>query len=139
MSVCLDAFALLAWLQNESGAGDVEGYLSRAEEEEEFSCYLSTINLGEVFYRLVRLLDFRDAEVFWEDVRRGFVPVSLVEPTRNRVREAARLKGQYPIAFADAFAAQTAREKRVPLVTGDPELKVLESEGVVSLFWLATS
>ena len=51
MSVCLDAIALLAWLQDELGAGDVENYLSRAEKEEEFSCYLSTINLGEVFYR----------------------------------------------------------------------------------------
>ena len=139
MSVCLDAIALLAWLQDELGAGDVENYLSRAEKEEEFSCYLSTINLGEVFYRLVRVRGLEEAEVFWEDVRRGSLPVNLVEPTRRRVREAARLKGQYPIAFADAFAAQAAREKKVPLVTGDRELKVLESEGVVSLFWLGTS
>jgi ribonuclease VapC len=139
MSVCLDAFALLAWLQDESGAGEVEGYLRRAAEDAGFSCYLSTINLGEVFYRLLRVRGREDAEAFWEDVRQGSLPVTLVESTRNRVREAARIKGRYPVAYADAFAAQTAREKGVPLITGDPELKVLEREGVISLVWLGVS
>jgi predicted nucleic acid-binding protein len=95
--------------------------------------------MGEVYYRLVRLQGLGEAEAFWDEVRRGFLPVSLVEPTRNRVREAARIKGQYPVAYADAFAAQTAREKGIPLITGDPELKVLEPEGVISLLWLNTS
>lgn len=36
MSVCLDAFALLAWLQDEAGAAEVESYLVRAAEEEDF-------------------------------------------------------------------------------------------------------
>lgn len=139
MSVCLDAFALLAWLQDESGAGEVEGYLRRASEDAGFSCYLSTINLGEVFYRLLRIRGREEAEAFWEDVRQGSLPVTLVESTRNRVREAARIKGRYPVAYADAFAAQTAREKGVPLITGDPELKVLEREGVISLVWLGVS
>lgn len=139
MSVCLDAFALLAWLQDESGAGEVEGYLRRAAEHAGFSCYLSTINLGEVFYRLLRVRGREEAEAFWEDVRQGSLPVTLVESTRNRVREAARIRGRYPVAYADAFAAQTAREKGVPLITGDPELKVLEKEGVISLVWLGVS
>jgi predicted nucleic acid-binding protein len=139
MSVCLDAFALLAWLQDESGAGEVEGYLRRATEDAGFGCYLSTIDLGEVFYRLLRVRGRGEAETFWEDVRQGSLPVTLVETTRNRVREAARIKGRYPVAYADAFAAQTARENGVPLITGDPELKVLESEGVISLIWLGVS
>ncbi|MBW1980131.1 MAG: type II toxin-antitoxin system VapC family toxin [Deltaproteobacteria bacterium] len=136
MSVCLDAFAMLSWLQDAAGAHEVEEYLTRAAEDEQFNCYLSTINLGEVFYRLVRVRNLEEAEAFWEEVRRGNLPVKLVEPTRNRVREAARIKGQYPVAFADAFAAQTAREKAVPLVTGDPELKILADKGMISLLWL---
>ena len=139
MSVCLDAFAILAWLQNESGADEVEEYLVRAAEEGDFSCYLSTINLGEIFYRLIRVKGIEDAENFWEDVRTGAIPVQLVEATRNRIREAARIKGKYPVAYADAFAAQTARETGVPLVTGDPELKKLAREGVISLRWIGTS
>jgi predicted nucleic acid-binding protein len=136
MSICLDAFALLVWLQDESGAGEVERYLRRAADDAGFRCYLSTINLGEVFYRLFRARGREEAEGFWEDVRQGSLPITLVESTRNRVREAARLKGRYPVAYADAFAAQTAREKGVPLITGDPELRVLEKEGVISLVWL---
>ena len=42
MSVCLDAFALLAWLQDEPGAEEVESYLGRAAEDSDFRCYLST-------------------------------------------------------------------------------------------------
>jgi len=139
MSVCLDAFALLAWLQDESGAGEVEGYLRRATNDAGFSCYLSTINLGEVFYPLLRIRGSEEAEAFWEDVRQGLLPVTLVESTRNRVREAARIKGRYPVAYADAFAAQTAREKGVPLISGDPELKALEKDGVISMIWLGVA
>lgn len=40
MSVCLDAFALLSWLQDEPGAAHVQELLERAaqEQEEEFRC-----------------------------------------------------------------------------------------------------
>jgi len=136
VSVCLDAFALLAWLQDELGADEVESYIERAAHEEDFFCYLSTINLGEVFYRLLRVRAVDEAEAFWEDLRRGSLPVNLVEPTRKRIREAARIKGQYPVAYADAFATQVAREKGVPLVTRDPELRVLEDKGLLSIIWL---
>ncbi|MBW1800729.1 MAG: type II toxin-antitoxin system VapC family toxin [Deltaproteobacteria bacterium] len=139
MSICLDAFAILAWLQNESGADEVEEFLVRATQDGDFLCYLSTINLGEIFYRLIRVKGIEDAEAFWQDVRTGAIPVRLVEATRNRIREASRIKGTYPVAYADAFAAQTAREAGVPLVTGDPELKKLESEGLISLLWIGTS
>lgn len=139
MSVCLDAFAFLAWLQDEPGADQVEGFMERGVNEEAFVCYLSTINLGEIFYRLYRLRGADEAETFWDDVRRQSLPITLLEPTRARIREAARLKGRYPIAYADAFAAQAAREKNVPLVTDDPELRVLESEGLISILWLPTS
>lgn len=139
MSVCLDAFAFLAWLQDEPGADEVEQFMERGVNEEAFVCYLSTINLGEIFYRLYRLQGPDEAEAFWDDVRRQSLPITLVESTRARIREAARLKARYPIAYADAFAAQAAREKSVPLVTGDPELRLLESEGLISILWLPAS
>ncbi|GEM_PF-6808847 len=47
MSVCLDAFVLLAWLQDEQGADLVEESLQRAAEEESFRSLLSVVNLGE--------------------------------------------------------------------------------------------
>lgn len=136
MSVCLDAFALLTWLQDESGAEEVESFLVRAAKDSNFRCYLSFINLGEVFCRLIRLKGIEDAEAFWEDARSGAIPVQLLEATRRRIREAARFKGKHLIAYADAFAAQAARETGTPLVTGDPELKALECEGVLTFHWI---
>jgi len=128
--------ALLAWLQNEPGAGLVEDVLKQAAKEEAFHCFLSAINLGEVYYRLLRLRGADEADAFWEDVRKGILPVTLVAPTLTRIRQAARLKARYPVAYADAFAAQLAQEKRVPLLTGDPELKALEETKVLTLLWL---
>ncbi|HDM09965.1 MAG TPA: hypothetical protein ENF92_05550 [Desulfobacteraceae bacterium] len=48
------------------------------------------------------------------------------------MREAARLKGRFAIAYADAFAAQVAAEKGIPLITGDKELSLLEREGLIA-------
>jgi len=137
MSVCLDAFALLAWLQDEPGADLVEEFLRRANREADFRCFVSYINLGEVYYRIYRLRGRQKADAFWRDARRA-LPLSLVEVTPKRILEAARLKALYPIALADAFAVQLAREMQLPLVTGDREIKALEGEGVVKLIWVSS-
>jgi predicted nucleic acid-binding protein len=97
---------------------------------------VSTINLGEVYYRLYRARGVEDADAFWEDARRGILPLSIVEPTRRRTLYAARLKACYSIAFADAFAIQLAQETQVPLVTGDPEIRALETESLLQIIGL---
>src|SRR6266545_2330373 len=43
-------------------------------------------------------------------------------------RQAAIYKATYRVAYADAFAAALAKERRAELVTGDPEFKTLEKE-----------
>lgn len=135
MSVCLDAFALLTWLQDEPGAYLVEEFLQRAATEVDFRCYLSLINLGEVYYRIYRVQGRDKADAFWSDALRN-LPIVPMEVTRRRIREASRLKARYPIAFADAFAVQLALEMQTPLVTGDPEIRILEKEGILSVIWL---
>lgn len=135
MSICLDAFALLCWLQDEPGADRVEEYLERATAEEGFRCWISWINLGEVYYRLCRTRGMAEADAFWGDVCRS-IPVTPVGVTAGRILEAARLKARYPIALADAFAVQLSREMGLPLVTGDPEIRLLEEQGVLQVIWL---
>lgn len=135
MSVCLDAFALLTWLHDETGADLVEEFLQRAATEVDFRCYLSLINMGEVYYRIYRIQGRDKADAFWSDALRN-LPISPVDVTRRRIREASRLKARYPIAFADAFAVQLALEMQSPLVTGDPEIRMLEEEGILSVIWL---
>jgi len=132
---CFDAFAWLAWLQDEPGAPAVQRWLDDAEAGRA-ECVTSIVNLGEAYYRLVRV-DRRDqAESLWRLALRGTLPVSVKDATRRRVRRAADLKSQHAIAYADAFAVATAVEFNATLLTGDPEIKPLEGELNLRVEWL---
>jgi len=47
--VCLDAFALLAWLRDEPSADITEGCLCQAAGSQDFHWFVSAINVGEVY------------------------------------------------------------------------------------------
>ena len=135
MKKVLDAWAMLAWLQDEKPASDkVRTFLDLAESGE-VELMINLINLGEVYYRIIRLKGEEMAKAFWRDFRG--MPIQLLGVTKSLTLIAAGFKGRYPIAYADAFAAATAEVERCPLVTGDPELRVLE--GVIEIEWLRRS
>jgi len=136
VSVCLGSFALLSWLKGEPGASTVEAHLAKASAARGTRCWASVVNLAEVYDRLHRSLGREAADNFWKAAVRGEIPVTIVDATRKRVLEAARLKARFPIALADAFAVQAAREKDVPLVTGDPENRAVEKGGEVRIAWI---
>lgn len=132
---CLDAFAWLAWLQDEPGASVVQHWLDEAEAARA-ECVTSVINLGEAFYRLVGVERREEAESLWGMALRGTLPVSVKDATRRRVRRAAELKSRHAIAYADAFAVATAVEFNAILLTGDPEIEPLEGEQNLKVQWL---
>ena len=132
---CLDAFAWLAWLQDEPGAPSVQRCLEDSERGRA-DCVTSVINLGEAFYRLVRVNRREQAESFWRMALRRRLPVSVKEATQRRVRRAAELKSSHPIAYAGAFAVATALEFQATLVTGDPEIRPLVGTYDLKVEWL---
>ena len=132
---CLDAFAWLTWLQDEPGAAAVQRWLDEAEAERA-ECLTSIINLGEAYYRLVRVDRRDEAESLWRVALRGTLPVSVKDATRGRVRRAAELKSKHAIAYADAFAVATAVEFNAILLTGDTEIEPLEDELKLRVEWL---
>ena len=132
---CLDAFAWLAWLQDEPPAGAVQQRLDEAERGQA-ECITSIINLGEAYYRLVRVDRREQADDFWRMALRSTFPVSVKDSTRRRVRRAAELKAVHAITYADAFAVATALEFRATLITGDPEIKPLEGKHDLEVQWL---
>lgn len=136
MSVCLDAFALLCWLQDEPGAEVVEGHLDAGSGAPEARPSVSLVNLGEVYYRLARARGKEAAEGFWRDAVRGAIPIQPVTVTRGRVLQAARLKARYRIAYADAFAIELALDRALPLLTGDPEMESVEGREPLEIRWL---
>ena len=82
---------------------------------------ISWINLGEVFYVIRR----SDGENAASSTVRDLCDVIDAElPDEQRVLQAGRIKSEYPLAFADAFAAATAQAHDAELWTGDPELLV---------------
>lgn len=62
------------------------------------------------------------------------MPVEVVTPSLQDIVEAAEVKAWYPIASADAFAAQLAVKRKAPLVTGDPEFRMMAD---LTFVWLA--
>ncbi|HUC77847.1 MAG TPA: PIN domain-containing protein, partial [Vicinamibacterales bacterium] len=94
------------------------------------------INLGEAYYRLIRVDRREQAESLWRMALRRTLPVSVKEATHRRVRRAAELKANHAIAYADAFAVATALEFHATLLTGDPEIKPLEGEQDLEVLWL---
>jgi len=131
----LDAYAVLAFLQGEPAAKRVEKLLAAAESGRA-TLLMSVMNAAEVYYRFRKLDRGSEAEEFLKEMRGNAFPLRLVSATDARVFAAARLKGLHPISLADAFAAALAVEVDAPVVTGDPEFRTLEQEGVVQVEWL---
>jgi ribonuclease VapC len=66
----------------------------------------------------------RAAEYF-QSVILPSLPVNIVENSLDDVIQAARIKAEHSLSFADCFAAATAIREGASLLTGDPEFKKL--------------
>ena len=116
MTVVLDTWAVLRYLEDGAPTAEQVSNLLATQRPR-----MSWINLGEVFYVLRRLEGEGHAAETVRDLR-DVVDAEL--PDATRVLEAARIKADHPLAYADAFAAATAIAAKAELWTGDPELLV---------------
>jgi predicted nucleic acid-binding protein len=114
MTVCLDSWAVLAWLDGDEPAAAA---VTKALERERPA--ISWINLVEVSYRLTRDHGKDEAERVIAELRSQ---VSEDLPGVSAMRAVAGLKAEHPIALADCFAIALAAENGAVLVTGDPEI-----------------
>lgn len=120
MTVVLDSWAILAWLDgDEPACSAVERVLPGRPS-------VSWINLVEVAYRLEREHGARVAEETIGDLRRA---LDADLPGTGRMLAAARIKAQHPIALGDCFALATAAALGGELWTGDPEILGLSEPG----------
>ena len=126
-----DAFPLLCWLQEEPGYELVDNLLTEAETGKS-SISMHIINLGEVFYRLCRVSSMKRGEEILEKIR--LLPIRILSISDEEVMAAAKIKAQYPISYADAFAVAKALQSGAMVVTGDPEYKKVSK--IVEIFWV---
>ena len=113
MSVCLDSWAILAWLDGEEPA------FSRLEQVVATRPVVSWVNLVEVYYRIERDHGRSAADETLRELRASLAPDL---PGTARMIEAARLKARAAIALGDGFAVATAAAHGLALLTGDPEI-----------------
>lgn len=125
----IDSFALLAYLKQESNYQKVEHLLSAKDTP----LLMNDINIGETFYILARERGLDKAEYFINAILPN-LPITKIGNTLTEVIEAAKIKAQYPISYADCFVVATAIRERAVIVTGDPDFKQVEK--LVTIDWL---
>lgn len=119
MSSCyiFDSYALLALLEDEPGADLVAGVINKQGAD----IYISSINLGEIYYLLLRRSGLEQAESVLESIVLE-EKLTVAEASWVRVKAAASVKATGGLSYADAFAVSLAKEFEAPLLTGDPEI-----------------
>ena len=127
----MDSYAMLALFEGESGADQVQGCLNDAATKKA-QVLMSQINLGEVLYIIERERGFSKAQQALAAIEQ--LPIELLEVTRERILQAAYIKANMRLSYADAFAVAAAAEFSGSILTGDPEFAEIEKE--ISVTWL---
>lgn len=133
MSIVLDAWALMAYFEDEPAAADVERLLDDAEAQEE-DLLLSAVNWGEIYYSVFRSVSEKAAEDIARKLMAMPIRVVPIPDDLVLVRQAAKYKAANRISYADCFAAALAKLTSSPLVTGDEEFRPLSTE--ITIHWL---
>ncbi len=121
----LDSWAILAYLKKESPADQRVLELLEKARHGKVLLFLSVINLGEIYYIVGRARGEDTAQHILEEIKE--LPVEILPVDETDILAAARWKMQYPMAYADAFAASAAQDLQAVLLTGDPELLALKN------------
>ena len=126
----LDANAVLRYFAIGDGEGGekVRGLFEQAERNQA-RLSMSVINLGEVLYVLLKRVDEERALHYVQALQHA---VTMIDADARRTIQAATLKHQYTLGYADSFAAALALESRATLVSADPAFEKVGK----SLKWL---
>lgn len=116
----LDSYAVLAFLGGEPGKERVQLILSKSERGE-CKVVLSLINLGEIAYIVERERGLVKAQEALGVIDQ--LPIDLLQVNRETVLNAAHIKANYPLAYADAFVVAAGMMHQGVIVTGDPEFE----------------
>ena len=129
----LDSWALIAFLEDEPAAEEVEKLFQRAADERH-KLLLSAVNWGEVYYNTMREVSQEAAEQKVQEIASLPIDIVGVSDDLALVRQAAIFKATCKMSYADCFAAALAKLRNAELVTGDPEFRAVEKE--IKIAWL---
>jgi predicted nucleic acid-binding protein len=118
----LDTSAIVCVLEDEPGADLVGKQLGLARAGKT-RLGASCVSLVEVYYRARQLDGEKRAHQMFLIVKSW--PVEFVYPDDALCLAAGEIKALFPVSFADAFIAATAREANAVLLHKDPEFESL--------------
>lgn len=125
----LDAYALMAFFEDEPGADLVRDLILKAEENK-VNLLISVVNLGEVWYSIARSNSPEVADQYIGEI--NGMAIEVIDADWQLTRQAAAFKVNGNISYGDCFAAALTKLKKAELVTGDKEFKSLEGEIKIS-------
>jgi predicted nucleic acid-binding protein len=129
--IVLDAWAIMAYLEDEEAAEEVANTIADAHEDD-IPLIMSVVNAGEVWYIIAREASLADAERSIAQLMQ--LGIEFIDADWSLAREAGGYKSKHKMSFADCFAAALAKQRKALLLTGDPEFKQVEQE--VAIKWL---
>jgi ribonuclease VapC len=131
VSKVLDAYALMAFFEDEPGADVVRNLLLKAEADD-VKLLISVVNLGEVWYSIARTNSPETADQYIQEIQG--MAIDIVDADWPLTRQAAAFKANGNISYADCYAAALTKNRKAELITGDKEFKALES--VINIAWI---
>lgn len=127
----LDAYALMAFFEDEPGGKEVEKLIAKATSGQ-LSLLISVVNLGEVWYSVARGYSTAAADQTVQTIEG--LPIDVVPADWEVTHLAAQFKAEGKLSYGDCFAAALAKLKDAELVTGDKEFVPLER--AIKIQWL---
>lgn len=127
----LDSFALVSLFHKEPGWEKVRAALY-AQQRGGTRAFLNWVNWGEFFYIVKRKVGAARAAEALHLLEQ--LPIELVTVDLPLVREAAEIKSEHAVSYADAFCIATARRLSAMVLTSDPEFHSVEH--LITVHWL---
>lgn len=127
----LDSWALLAHFEGEEAGAKVRDLLKEAAKDQK-KLLISVINWGEILY----ITESRYGRAKRDETEHlmNQMHLEVVDVDRELTREAAHLKANAKLSYADSFVAALAKIQKAILVTGDKDFKRLEDQ--IKIHWL---
>jgi predicted nucleic acid-binding protein len=130
-TIVLDSWAVIAWIARQNPAGEQVQYTLDQAAVGKVRLLISAINVGETYYVLAKRHTAELATEFRQLITN--MPVTVPVPTMPDIWRAAEAKRDYPMSYADAFAASLAIQHGAELMTGDPDFRSVNG---LKLIWL---
>lgn len=127
----LDAYPLLVFFKKQKNWDFVSEIITEAMENKVYLS-ITTINLGEIYYNVLKELGKDHAEKTLNAIY--MIPISIIDSDWELTKQAAIFKSKGGISYADCFAGALAKREKATLVTGDNEFQLLENE--IEILWI---